>query len=543
MRPEIRIACPSDGFVEGSRVVVSAQHPVAALAGVEIFAAGGNAVDAAVAAALASCVADVARTGLGGYGGHLVYHEAATGKSWLVNFPTRAPHAAYDGLFKALPGDPSDPESSGWWRTEGNKHQTGPLAVAVPAVVTGLAAAHSRFGKLPWADLLGPAIRAAEEGVQVSERNRGLLESERERLAQFPETVRAFLDSFEGDRLRQPELGRTLRLLAAEGPRVFYEGEIADRIVAHLRSLGGILDQEDLAGYRPELGEAYRSTYRRFTLYTPGPGCGADIVVPALQTLEGFDLPALEPLGAERLALIAEVLGRAWRDRLALSGDLPEGNPAAEMFSEGYAARMRAEILRGGKPPSAVPQPPGGTNHLSVADAEGNIVACTATTMKNLGSGVLVPGTGIVLNNGVGLFDPVPGRPNSLGAGKRSITNMCPTVVLEKGRPLLGIGASGGRRVESMILQALTLVLDHGWRPDEALAAPRLHYHGGPYFFLEDRYPKETLEGLAARGYSVAPREWGSPDLGGQAPLVWIDAAGKLFGAPEPRRTGAAAGL
>ena len=495
-----RLAYASDRSIQGQRAVVAAQHPTSALAGLEVLAAGGNVVDAAVAAAFGAAVGDVGRTGIGGYGGHLVYHEAATGQTWLVDFPSRAPRGADPALFAV----------SGATTLVTDPRQTGPLAVVMPAVVAGLAAAHRRFGRLPWSVLLAPAIRAAEEGISFPSPGRDQIFDQSERAHAYPETRRVFIDAWEGERLRQPDLAVSLRRIADDGPRALYGGDLAEQIVAHVRSLGGVLERADFVDYEPTIGSATSVRYRQSEVHVPGENSGGAVLARVLLVLDQLDLPAMEPLGIERIAALAETFGGVWRDRLALIGAQNQGRH---------------------------------TNHLSVADVDGNVVACTTTLQLLLGSAVTVPGTGIVLNSGMGLFDPAPGRFNSLTPGKSLATNMCPTIVLRDGRPRLSVGASGGRLIPSMVGQIVTLMVDHAWSVEDALAAPRLHTIGDGRLEFEDRLEPATLQGLAARGYDMVARPWGSLALGGQTPAVWFDDQGRLFGAPDPRRNGAAAAL
>lgn len=495
-----RVAYASDGSIEANRAVVAAQHPTSALAGLEILAAGGNVIDAAVAAVFGAAVGDVGRTGLGGYGGHLVYHEAATGATWLVDFPSKAPRGADAALFAmagttALATDP---------------RQTGPLAVVAPAVVAGLAAAHARFGRQPWPSLFAPAIRAAEEGIDFPSPGREQVIEQRQRAQPYPETRRVFIDAWVGERLRQPDLARSLRAIAQDGPRALYEGELAEQIVAHVRSLGGILDAADLLDCQATIEPTTMVRYRGCEVHLSASNSGGGVLAAVLRALDTFDLPAMEPLGSERIAVLAETFGHVWRDRLALTGSQKHGRH---------------------------------TNHLSVADVDGNVVACTTTLQLLLGSAVTVPGTGIVLNSGMGLFDAAPGRFNSLAPGQPTTTNMCPTIVLGDGRPRLSVGASGGRLIPSMVGQIVTLAVDHGWTAEQALAAPRLHTVGDGRLEFEDRLDPATVQALAARGYDLAAQPWGSLGLGGQSPAVWFDADGRLFGVPDPRRHGAAAAL
>jgi gamma-glutamyltranspeptidase/glutathione hydrolase len=218
---DVRVALAGDEPVQAKRGVATAQHPTAAVVGVELFAAGGNVVDVAVATAFANTVADVGRTGVGGYGGHLVFHDATAGETWLVDFSSRAPMKSHAQMFTPIKDARRKLDSSGWWPTEGNANQTGPLAVGVPAVVAGLAAAHGRFGKLAWADVLEPAIRLAEDGIEFGTSGRDPVLDERSRAADFAETQSVFMDAWEGERLRQPDLARSLRRLAEHGAQDF----------------------------------------------------------------------------------------------------------------------------------------------------------------------------------------------------------------------------------------------------------------------------------------------------------------------------------
>jgi gamma-glutamyltranspeptidase/glutathione hydrolase len=497
-----RLVYASDQSIEGKRAVVAAQHPTPARAGLEVLAAGGNVIDAAVAAVFGAAVADVGRTGIGGYGGHIVYREAATGQTWLVDFPSRAPRGADPSLLAIAEASATSPAT--------DPRQTGPLAVIVPAVVAGLAAAHARFGRLPWAALLAPAIRAAEEGIDFPGPGREQVFEQYERARPYPETVRVFIDAWAGERLRQPDLARSLRRIAADGPRVLYEGDLAQQIVGHVRSLGGVLDTADLIDYQPTVGSATTVRYRGSDVLLPGGNSGGGLLAAVLAELDLLNLPAMEPLGSARIGALAETFGRVWRDRLALVGIENQGRH---------------------------------TNHLSVADVDGNVVACTTTLQLLLGSAVTVPGTGIVLNSGMALFDLAPGRLNSLAPGKPAITNMCPTVVMGQRGPRLSVGASGGRLIPSIVGQIVTLVVDHDWPVEQALAAPRLHTTGDGRLEFEDRLDDATVHELAARGYDLVARPWGSLALGGQSPAVWFDDHGRLFGAPDPRRHGAAAAL
>ncbi|MHB8621655.1 MAG: gamma-glutamyltransferase family protein [Chloroflexota bacterium] len=508
----------------GKRAAAAAQHPAAAEAAIEAMSLGGTVIDGAVAGAFAAAVADVGRTGLGGYGGHIVYHDSAAGQDWAIDFPSCAPLATRQELFGG----------------QVSSNETGPLAVGVPGTVAGLAIAHQRFGRLPWADVLAPAIRLAWQGIRLPwAGGHAPILDEAKRMTPFPESIRVFVHGWQDDLLVQPDLARSLETLAIEGPAAMYRGSLADAIVSYVRAAGGILNHEDLQRYAATVSPAVRTDYRGMKVVTPGADSGAGVLIPVLNALEGFDVARLDPLGAERLALLAAIFGRVWPDRLALAGSLPTGNPGERLLLPEYAEEVRADV-RAGR--ALVPAPVSSdhcTDHLCVADGQGNVASCTTTLQLLMGSGVTVPGTGILLNNAMRLFEREQGKPNSLAPSKRAITNMCPTIALgPDGRPVLAIGASGGRRIPSMVVQALTLVLDHGWTALEALAAPRFHTEGGPVLTVEEGWPEGTLNGLG--GLTVDARPARSLELGGQSPAVAY-AGGELLGIPDPRRHGGAA--
>jgi len=308
------------------------------------------------------------------------------------------------------------------------------------------------------------------------------------------------------DRLRQPDLAATLRALADDGPALLYTGDLGAEIVRYVQAEGGVLDRRDLAEYAPEIRPAACYQYRGFDVFTSGDDSGGGVLRQILAELDGCDTRQLDPLGPERMSAIVAAAARVWSQRLGAS--------------------LTADT--------------GCTDHLVVGDTRGNVVSITSTLQTLMGSRLTVPGTGIVLNSGMALFTDRPGKPESLEPGKKAITNMCPTVVLRDGQPILALGASGGRRIPNMVTQPLTLVLDHGWPGDRAVAAPRYHTTRGDPLLVEVGLPDETLAALQVHGH-VEVKAWGSLDLGGQSPTLWFDADGGLLGAPDPRRHGAAA--
>jgi len=337
----------------------------------------------------------------------------------------------------------------------------------------------------------------AREGIVFPSPGRDQVFDDAPRFKAFAETTRVFVDAWEADHLRQPELAATLDAIAQDGPSLLYTGSLAAPIVDFLQTAGGILDREDLARYSPEVCRATHTRYHDFDVFTTGTDTGGGVLSAILGRLDTTD----DPLGPQRMTALVDATAEVWSRRLG--------------------ATVRADS--------------GCTDHLVVGDTRGNVVSVTTTLQMLMGSGVTVPGTGIVLNNGMSLFSP-----DTLAPGKKATTNMSPTIVLRDGKPVLAIGGSGGRRIPAMVAQPITLALDHAWAGDRAIAAPRYHTTGDGSLIVEAGLPVETLTALGKR-YEVEVQPWGSLELGGQSPMLWFSADGVLFGAPDPRRHGGAA--
>ena len=545
--------------VTSERALVVSPHPAVSAAGVEILAAGGNAVDAAVAAAFALAVAQPQSTGIGG-GGFLLI-RLADGRAFAIDARETAPAAATPDLY-TRPGVPADASL------------VGGLAVATPGLVAGLALAQSAHGTLPLARVLEPAIRLAEQGYEVGAYQARFIEEMRKRglAAGFPELARIHFPAEMATartRLVQPELARTLRAIGAQGPAVFYEGPVADAIAKAVQEHGGILTTGDLARYRPVVRQPLHARYRGFeVLAFPPPSSGGVTLLEILNVLEGFDLASLGAGSSASIHRIAEAMKLAFADRAVYLGD-PEFAelPVAALLDPAYAARQRARIdpawwrrapWTWGQGERAIrvtgpglPQDDAGTAHLSVADAAGNAVAITETINTPYGSLVMVPGTGILLNNEMDDFATRPGQPNAFGlialagangvaADKRPLSSMAPVIVLEDGKLRFVAGSNGGPRIITTTLLALLNHLDFGMDVSEAVAAPRFHQQWQPdELLLEAGIPADVADALAARGQPVKRVD----DLGGGVEAIAFDPkTGLLSGGVDPRRDGAASG-
>ncbi len=495
--------------------IVVSDNPLATQAGTEMLARGGNAVDAAIAAGFALAVLDQAASGLGG-GGFMIIYDAGDKRAHALDFRETAPEAAHAGLY-VRNGKPVPSLSL-----------TGALAVAVPGEVAGLLAATKRFGSLPLGVLMAPAIRLATEGFPLDASLRYAIDRQLSNMKKFPDLGRVFLTKDEvppeGEMIRQPDLGHTLKAIAAEGADVFYQGWIAQAIVDSIKKDGGVLSLEDLRDYKPVWREPLVGRYRKRTVITmPPPSSGGVALIEMLNVLEGYPLTKLASNSATTLHLVAEVMKHAFADRAQYLGD-PDfvKAPIPTLLSKDYAAWIRGRIS------PARTYPPkyyglgnfkaeqGGTTHLSVLDRFGNAVACTLSVNTRFGSKILVPKTGIVLNNEMDDFAIYPSGnvyglvgndANSLQPKKRPLSSMAPTIILQGDRPELIVGAAGGPRIISAILQTILNVLDFGMPVKEAVEAARIHHQWMPdELNVEDKLPPETKKSLERRGHNVRER-------------------------------------
>jgi gamma-glutamyltranspeptidase/glutathione hydrolase len=509
----------------GRRFMVAAKHPWAAQAGLDVLERGGNAVDAAVTAAFAVGVVEPWMSGLGA--GGFITVQPAGGAPVVIDYFGRAPRAARPDLYRLVDDVRSD--GVGYTGVEDDANANGVRSVAVPGMVAGLALALERFGTIDLGRALAPAIAFATTGFEVGWYQSVLITADTRRLREDAEAARIFLidgapptATFgrEAPRLRQPELAETLRRIAAEGPAAFYRGELAERIVAHVQSGGGILSSADLDSYRALVVDPLRIGYRDVELVLLPHAAGGITVAEALQILQGFDLAASGFDTATSLHLLAEASRRAFADRTAYVGD-PDfcDTDWARLASAAYAAERRAEIdparasvpgsgarvsiSARGRPGGSVAAGNGGcTTHLSVVDGEGTMVSLTQTLTQLFGAGVVVPGTGVILNDTMSLFDPWPGGVNQIEAWKRPASSMAHVIAVRDGQPVLAVGANGGRRIMDTCLQMVTDAVDYGLDIQAACAAPLIDC-SGPELLADDRLPAGTRERLRGMGHPV----------------------------------------
>ncbi len=512
---------------------VAAGHPLTAEAGARILAEGGNAVDACIAAAFVSWVAESPLTGPGG-GGFMLVHRARDGVDSLLDF------------FVAVPGNELPPGPRGEMlavdiafdeRTTQAFH-IGPAAVAVPGMPAGLATAHRRYANLPWAELLAPAVELARAGVPLNSGQAFLHEILDVILRSDSEGRRIYGGDRalgEGERVVMADLAETLEWLAAEGADVFYYGELAQRVSEAVRAGGGAVTEADLAAYRVIRRRPVRAAYRGHEFVSnPPPSSGGLLIAFALRVLDRLGPPT--PLESpDGIARVAEAMREAARLRgPGFVGDLYRGGAAGRLLAEdrveAAAASARAAVLAAAPESVGVPS----TTHISVADARGNAASLSAST--GCGSGVVVPGTGVQMNNMLGEPDlNPPGRASRPGA--RLTSMMAPSILLEDGRPRLVVGSAGSIRLRAAILQIVLRVVDEGLSADGAIREPRVHLDDN-VLHLEGGVEASTAAALQEAGYRV--NRWAGRNLFfGGASAVALRADGALEAAGDPRRGGA----
>jgi len=533
-----------------ARAMIVAPQPEAVEAGSAILRAGGNALDAVIACALTQGVVDPMMCGLGGFG-VLHLHDPATGTQVVLDGLSLSPAACREDMW-ADRFERECPDGFGYV-IRGNANELGHQAVTVPSILRTLGAAHARFGRASWTSLFDPAIAQAEQGWLVRPHVAAMFHldekaygrrSYRDKLA-FTEEGRALYIGADGAParlgalIRNPALAGTLRLVAREGAETLYTGELAARIIADMRQHGGLLTAEDLAAYRPEEREPIRVPYRGFTVATPPPPAGGIILAEILRIAERFDLTALGHNEAAYVAILAEAMKIAGRDKDRHIGDPRFAPPPLDrLLSDAYADECAAAIRRGER--AHLPRAGSDakdTTTVSCVDADGMMVSLTHTL--GLPSGVMAPGTGFMLNGGMNTFDPRIGRAGSVAPGKRRFSTMAPSIVLKDGDPVLTLGAPGGAWIAVAIAQVLVNILDWGMGVQEAISAPRFSATSDA-IDISNRIPRAVQREVEAMGYEVRRTAVSYAFAGVHGITNWD---GVLEGGADPQRDGLAAGV
>lgn len=537
--------------VEGERGMVVTGEPIAARIGLDVLKRGGNAVDAAVTIGFVMAVT-LPRAGNIGGGGFMLIYSAKSGEVIAIDYREQAPAGAHRDMFIDDDGN-----------VDNTMSRFSHLSAGVPGTVAGLALALERYGTISLAEALKPAIKLAKKGFPVTPELSSAIKSQAARLKKWPSTGKVFFKPdgsfFEpGDLLVQRELAKTLQEIVRGGARAFYEGVVADRIVAEMEANGGLITREDLMGYKPVIREAVHGTYRGYDIYSMSPPSSGGVhIVQILNILEGYDVGSLGHNSAAAIHLMTEAMRRAYADRSKYLGD-PDfiKVPVEGLTSKGYSAKLRGEFDGGkasdsrdispGKPPGYESDE---TTHFSVVDSAGNAVSNTYTINFSFGSGIVVKGGGFLLNNEMDDFSAKPGVPNAYGLiggaanaiepQKRMLSSMSPTLVLKNGKPFIVTGSPGGSRIISTTLQVIMNVIDHGMNIQEAVNAARIHHQWLPdEIRVEEGISADTVRILAGMGHRVSVKN----TMGAASSILIDNDGGKIYGAADPRRRGLAVG-
>ncbi len=493
--------------------IVVCPEPLAAEAGLEIYEKGGNAVDAAVATAFAQGVVNPLLCGIGGNGCINIY-DAERDVNEMVYFRCPAGSKAEPDVFADKAKQRS--ETVGRYEVEGYINQIGYQSICIPTFVSGVAAAHQRYGRLTWSEVLDPAIGYAREGFEVYPYLHRFWRGDSpfreidpiERLKTTPGSEAIFLREgrvYEvGEWFTQPDLAWTLERLAHEGAKAFYHGDIAEKIVADIEAHGGFVTREDMRTYRPEIIRPVRGRYRGYVASADPPPSSGIQVVTTLRVLDGLELDELAHGSVEYVDLLARVLQSTFQDRARYYADPKfEDVPIATLVSEEHARELRTAVLdRDGLGPALPVDGRGGTTHLTTADRQGSV----ATFTHSIGSisGVVTEGLGFMYNNMMGPFNPHPGHHDSIAPGKIPVLGGGPTILFaEDGQPILAAGSPAGSRGTAGIIQSIVNAVDHNMSAEAAVTVPRFHSEEREVVFLEEDHPQELEDGLRDMGYQT----------------------------------------
>lgn len=489
-----------------SRGMVVSNHPLASSAGAEMLAAGGNAIDAAIATLFTLTVVEPMMVGI--IGGGMAHIRLADGSHRFIDGQSTVPAAVRDTTYTSKPGSAHDV-----FDTVGNENLNGPKAVATPGSLKAWCETLRRFGTMSLAEIMQPAIKHAARGYAVTPYlHECISESAAEMRKDTPIAAIYLPDGVPlkvGQRVVQAEYAETLRYIADHGEKALYEGPLGDILVDYMEKVGGFIRRNDLTSYKTVERQPIRADYRGWTILGPPPPAASGVhIAQMLNILEGYDIGELGFGTSETIHYLAEVLKIAFADRAAASGD-PDyvGVPVEKLTSKAYAEERRCAIdpARAQAFGAGVTQLESAhTTHMTAADSFGNVVATTQTINNLFGAKIMIPGLGAIANNYMNLFDPRPGHALSLAPGKRVTTSMSPMMALRDGKLRYALGLPGGKRIFPSAMQALVNLIDHGMSLQEAVEAPRVWTEGNA-LEVEQTVPEAVRAKLAALGHKVQP--------------------------------------
>ncbi len=524
--------------VTGSAGMVVTNNPLGSAAGAEMLAAGGNAIDAACASLFALTVVEPMMVGIFGAGMSTI--RLANGDHRFINNYTVAPAAARPDMYETLSDNWPD-----YQNVRGRKNDIGVLATGVPGSLKGWTQMLAEHGTCSLEDVLQPAIRYASRGYRATGYLSDIIKKYEVDLALFPETAKTWLPGGRpleaGDKVVQAEYAQTLQLLALHGPDVLYGGELGRIATDYIQSEGGLVTLPDLAAYSTTTDPVVRGSYRGYEIVGPPPPTAGGVhVIEMLNILESFDVGRMGFGTPDGLHLLIEVLKIGFEDRRRYTGDPAFVDvPVDMLIDKAFAADRRGliEMGRAREVITAYAAESPSTTHMAAADQLGNVITATHTIHSAFGSKVTVPGTGMLLNNTMNIFDPHPGMANSIAPGKRVTSSMSPIIVEKAGKPVFCVGLVGGTRIFPSALQAIINFIDHGMSPQEAVEAPRL-WTLGEEVEVEPGFTADSLSALRVRGHELLEL----PYIGGGMGMIAFS-DGTMTGASCWRADGSPIGL
>lgn len=525
--------------VVAENAMVASAHPMASAVGLDVLKNGGNAVDAALAMAFTLSMAEPNASGIGG-GGFLLIKRADSEEAIMVDYREMAPKKATPEFYYQT--------GESFEKLTG----MGATAVGVPGLVACADIALKKYGTLTLSQVLQPAIQLARGGLVVSDNLNGMITENIEKILAFPATAEIYLSDMlpleTGAVLKNEDLAQSLEKIAAAGPEIFYEGDLANAIVQEVKQQGGIFELDDMKAYRAMFRAPVKGAYRGYDIISAAPVTGGGThLIELLNLMEGYDVQKLGHNSAPYIHRLTEAMKLIFADKSLNAADPDFYDIPADTFtSKSYADRLRARIDTTRArfdyvPPVLIRLESGSTSHLSVVDKDGNIVALTQSINHWFGSGVVVPGAGMLLNDHLSDFDDLPGRPNSIAPHKRPSSSIAPTLVLKDGKPFMTLGTPGGPRIISALAQIIMNVIDFGMGMDEAIEAPRVHCITKT-LYVEGRIDKSVVEKLEALGHKVSVRAEYDNYFGGAQGILIDSKLKKLFGGADSRRDGVAVG-
>jgi len=524
----------------GSRGMVVSNHPLASAAGAEMLAAGGNAIDAAIATLFTLTVVEPMMVGI--IGGGMAHIRLANGSHRFIDGQSTVPLGVRPDTYRSRPGAAHDV-----FDTVGDENLNGPKAVAVPGSLKAWCETLRRFGTMNLADVMQPAIKHASRGFAATPYLHECITDGAQAMLKDKAISAIYLPDGKplnaGDRVVQAEYAETLTNISRHGEAALYTGPLGDILVDYMQAHGGFITREDLASYKTVERAPVRADYRGWQILGPPPPAASGVhIAQMLNILEGYDIAAMGFGTSETIHLLAEVLKIAFADRAAASGD-PDfvGVPVERLTSKDYASERRRAIdsKRAQKWGAGVQQLESAhTTHMTAADAMGNVVATTQTINNLFGAKILIPGLGTVPNNYMNLYDPRPGHALSLAPGKRVTTSMSPMMALRNGKLVYALGLPGGKKIFPSALQALLNLIDHGMSLQEAVEAPRVWTEGNA-LEVELAVPDAVRAALASLGHKVLA----VPTVAGGMNAIQFHDDGSLTGAACWRADGTPIGL